>query len=415
MISEIRTRLLERLTGKKLLTPELDAERDGANVAKLLSKGYPKGYFENATGNDGDSSSFSLDLYSKDEIIGFTGKNDAVVMMRKAFPHCLYGLMLIKRENKDEVAITDFNDADRYSFYKIAEEFAYFCESQNISPVISWTYDPETRDRKSGQSQLWYHMHLNSYAPEERQSVQKTRGELKNYKGKEAKRAMIDEFSVVSSVVLKDYLDKEGHVSVGDLVGPFEFGSLPNLGIVIPKGWEHLLSSEFDSDMKKIHDAVCYVYDLIKEKIFHHESDKWQRPIKSGIKITQKDFPWMSDKTLSVLNNFLDNLDPDLFKSHGEFFRKNPKSKLTSHLYPLAGASYCTSITKVDGGKLLLSIRPQMFSDTGAAGLHYAFNTTVKVERGSEVYSEEELRSKERFEKGFSEFLNLANFERPKN
>jgi hypothetical protein len=258
-------------------------------------------------------------------------------------------------------------------------------------------------------------MHLNSYAPEERQSVQKTRGELKNYKGKEAKRAMIDEFSVVSSVVLKDYLDKEGHVSVGDLVGPFEFGSLPNLGIVIPKGWEHLLSSEFDSDMKKIHDAVCYVYDLIKEKIFHHESDKWQRPIKSGIKITQKDFPWMSDKTLSVLNNFLDNLDPDLFKSHGEFFRKNPKSKLTSHLYPLAGASYCTSITKVDGGKLLLSIRPQMFSDTGAAGLHYAFNTTVKVERGSEVYSEEELRSKERFEKGFSEFLNLANFERPKN
>ena len=59
------------------------------------------------------------------------------------------------------------------------EEFALFSESQGLYPNISWTYDPDTRDRKSGQSQLWYHMHLNSHTPESKRQILSGGKELK--------------------------------------------------------------------------------------------------------------------------------------------------------------------------------------------------------------------------------------------
>lgn len=412
MLREINARRLELLTRRKLLPPDLEEKRLEAPVVKLASKGYPEGYFKNADGKDGVSSLFSAESFDKSEINGRAGLDRGIIMMRKAFPHGMYGLMLVKAGVKDKVAISDFDSKDRYSFYKTAEEFAYFCESQGIYPNISWTYDPETRDRKSGQSQLWYHMHLNSHTSEERQRILEGRKELKNVKGKETKRAFIDEFSVVSSMVLKDYFNGHKLIKTGNVVGPFEHDGLPNFGVEMTKGWEQILSKDFDEDMNNIHEAILKIFNLIKSKIFHHGSGKWERPIRSGIKIDRNEFPWMTESTVEALNTFLENLAPDLFKTHVDFFRNNPKSKLTSHLYPLAGASYCTTITKVEGGKLLLSIRPQMFSDTGAAGLHYAFGTTVKVERGSEIYSDQELDSKERFENGFADFLKLANFKR---
>ena len=412
MVREINPKRLELFTRRKLLPQDLEEQRLHAPVVKLASKGYPDGYFRHADGKDGMSSSFSAESYDKTEIIGTTGFHNGIVMMRKAFPHCTYGLMLVKAGEKDKVAISDFSPQDRYSFYKVAEEFAYFCESQGIYPNISWTYDPETRDRKSGQSQLWYHMHLNSHTSDERRRVLAGRKELQATKGKETKRAFIDEFSVLSSLILKDYFINQQTIKSGNTVGPFEHDGLPNFGVEINGGWEKLLSPEFDADMNKIHEAVLHIYNLIRNKIFHHGSSKWERPIKSGLKVERNEFPWMSQSTIDSLNIFLESLTPDLFKTHSQYFRDNPKSKLTSHLYPLAGASYCITITKVEAGKLLLSVRPQMFSDTGAAGLHYAFGTTVKVDRGNEVYGDKELKDKVRFEEEFADFLKLATFKK---
>lgn len=52
-----------------------------------------------------------------------------------------------------------------------------------------------------------------------------------------------------------------------------------------------------------------------------------------------------------------------------------------------------------------------MFSDTGAAGLHHVFGTTVKLARGSEAYSAEEIQMKANFEEGFADFLKTTKFE----
>ncbi len=313
--------------------------------------------------------------------------------------------MLVKNNNRSEIGINDFSEQERHDFFKTAEEFAFYSESQGLYPNISWTYDPDTRDRKSGQSQLWYHMHLNSHTPESKRQILSGGKELKKFEGKETKRAFIDEFSILASLILKDYFEKSDIKLQGQIVAPFEFDNLPNFGIITEQGWEYILSQEFNDDLLKVHNAILMIYEEIRALLFVGDSGEWERPEKNGQKIKSGEFSWMSPDTIEAINTFVQNLDPRSIKEKKDFLRSNPKSTLTSHVYPLGGPSYAITITKVDGGKLLISVRPQMFSDTGAAGLHHVFGTTVKLARGSEAYSNEELKLKTNFEEGFVDFL----------
>src|ERR1035437_1766615 len=174
-----RTNLLEKLTKKNLLPEDLEIKREESRVIKLPTKGYPEGYFKNADGKDGKSAEFNDKTYRREELIGNSGSQGNLSLYRKAFPHCLYGMMLVKNHNISEIGINDFSEQERHDFFKIAEEFARFSESQGLYPNISWTYDPDTRDRKSGQSQLWYHMHLNSHTPESKRQILSDGKELK--------------------------------------------------------------------------------------------------------------------------------------------------------------------------------------------------------------------------------------------
>ena len=142
MLENFRTKLLEDVTRKKLLTNNLESSRLMTPVVKFPSKAYPKGYFEKVTGLDGSSAQFSIKDFDEKVFIGRSGLKHDIFLMRKAFPHCMYGLMIVKEGTEKEVAIEDFNSQDRSSFYKIAEEWAHFCESRGIYPIVSWTYDP---------------------------------------------------------------------------------------------------------------------------------------------------------------------------------------------------------------------------------------------------------------------------------
>lgn len=404
-----RTSLLEKLTKKTLLPEDLERRREENKVIKLPIKGYPEGYFKKADGKDGKSAEFNDKSYPKEELIGKSGSHGNLSLYRKAFPHCLYGMMLVKNNNISEIGINDFSEEERHDFFKIAEEFAKFSESQGLYPNICWTYDPETRDRKSGQSRLWYHMHLNSHTRESKGQILSGGKELKYITSKETKRSFVEEFSIIASLILKDYFEKSDVRLQGKTVAPFEFDNLPNFGIVTEQGWEYLSSQQFNNDLLKVHKAILMIYEKIRSLLFSGSSDEWERPKKSGQQIMTGEFSWMSPSTTEALNTFIKNLDSNLLEEMKELFRGNPKSSLTSHIYPLGGPSYAITINKVDE-KILVSIRPQMFSDTGAAGLHHIFGTTVKLARGSEVYSDEELKSKASFEEGFANFLHNAKF-----
>lgn len=405
-----RTNLLEKITQKKLLPEALERKREETKVIKLPIKGYPEGYFKKADNRDGKSAEFNDQSYPEEELIGKSGSHGNLSLYRKAAPHCLYGMMLVKNHNISEIGINDFSEQERHDFLKIAEEFARFSESQGLYPNISWTFDPDTRDRKSGQSQLWYHMHLNSHTPESKRQILSGGKELKYVASKETKRSFVDEFSIVASIILKDYFEKSGVKLQGQIVAPFELDNLPNFGIVVEQGWEYILSQGFNDDLLKVHKAILMIYEEIKALLFVGDSGEWERPEKNGEKIMVSAFPWMSPNTVQILNTFVQNLDPRPIKEKKELFKSNPKSTLTSHLYPLGGPSYAITITKVDGGKILISVRPQMFSETGAAGLHHVFGTTVKLARGSEVYSDEELKLKTNFEKEFVDFIKTTEF-----
>lgn len=406
-MDKLRLRLLEKISKHKLLDSDLEKERDECKVVTLPTKGYPEGYFLNANDQeDGTSPEFKEDHYPHEELITKCGNDSSFALYRKAFPHCLYGMMLLKNNNDNQVGFNDYSLRDRTSFLDIARKFAIFTERNNIYPNISWTYDPFTRDRKSGQSQLWYHMHLNSHTEETKSEILNKAKPLGEIEDKKTKRSFIEEFSIMSSFVLHDYLLNLDKSLAGKIEKPFEINGLPNLGVLYNENWDYLSADKFNHDLDIIHSSIVYLYELFRNILYTGERGIWQRPHRNSLKLTREDFEWMTDETFLILDQFISNLDSELLNKNLSFFKSNPKSEITSFLYPLAGASYCISITRrQEDNKLLLSVRPQMFSDTGGAGLHYVFGTTVKLKRGSETYTEKELADKYRFENDFKSFL----------
>lgn len=402
---DFKAKTLEKVTKTKSLTDEIENKRSKAKVIKLATRGYPNEYFQSAESGDGVDPIFHKDSYGEKELIGVTGHDNNLSLYRKAFPHCLYGMMAIKTFNKDEVSIVDFCESERRDFYTVAKNFADYCEGRNLYPNISWTYDPLTRDRKSGQSKLWYHMHLNSHTEQEKEVIEAESTPLRDYRGKETKRSFIDEFSIVFSLVLKDYFDNsplEGDVQV---FAPFEHEGLPNFSVTIDGGWQSLLDKTFDANLLKIHTIILRLYDEFQKLLFSGNANHWERPERNGKTVPFASYPWLTHSTHEAMNVFLESLSTAVAKKLLEKFKSHPKSDVTSHVYPLAGASYATTITKTKDGALLLSIRPQMFSDTGAAGLHYAFGSNIKLARGSESYTNEELANKATFEEELMKYL----------
>src|SRR3989338_5769215 len=129
-MENFRTNLLEKLTKKYLLPEDLERKREEKKVIKLPIKGYPEGYFKNADSRDGKSAQFNDRSYPKEELIGKSGSQGNLSLYRKASPHCLYGMMLVKNNNNSEIGINDFSEQERHDFFKTAEEFALFSESQ---------------------------------------------------------------------------------------------------------------------------------------------------------------------------------------------------------------------------------------------------------------------------------------------
>ncbi len=192
MLRELRIGLLERITRRRLLPENLEILRLNSPAYILGTKGYPPIFFINSNKEADNSPVFSLANYDLKQAIGFTGVNNDILMMRKANPHCLYDLMLVKPGEPSSVGIYDLSEKDRVSFYGVASNFAKFCESRGLYPNISWTYDPETKDRPGGQSQQWYHMHLNSRTEKEKREILENHQPLADIKSTETRRTLID-------------------------------------------------------------------------------------------------------------------------------------------------------------------------------------------------------------------------------
>jgi hypothetical protein len=401
---EIDPRRLERLTGRGLLPVCYEKLRLDTKVVEMPAGRYPSDQFTRATHSDSADPVFQPNDYDPSEIIGRTG-NGQIVAMRKAYPHCQYGMMLVQ-DGGSQSSIVDLLPQNRNALCYAAADFANYAEENGLYPIMSFTHDPKTRDRKSGQSMAWFHMHLNSYTPKEKEFILDNAQPLSTY-GMGTRRGMIDESTIIISQILSDYFRYARDHGDIEVFGPYELDGLPNFGTLIPGGWDSLRNGKLPDLACSIHNAVSSVHDMISGLVCEGVSGHWQRPILTKTRIDASDFPWMSYQTMEATNYFLDGLRPSVVDKRISHLMDPRNSKLTSHIYPLAGKSYGVTMSKHPySDKILMSVRPPLFSETGAAGLHFAFSTVVRIKKGKKPYSQEELANIRQFEEGCISCMN---------
>lgn len=389
---------------ESLLPDYLEVKRLNTFVAKLPVKGYPSGVVKKVLASEGASSEFNKSTLPEIDLIANLPGDSALALYRKKAPHCRFGMMLVSTKTTNQVALSDFDKSTRLSFYNTAALFGEFCKSRDLIPNVSFTFDPNTHDRKSGQSQKWFHMHLNSRTPNAIDIIEKTRKLLKEEPTKRMQRSFVEEYAVLSSMILADMLRDQNTVSCNELKDVFEEDGLPNLAIILNSGWNAIKSQRFDHIFNSIHTSIIALHERFKSSFFEGENGVWTRPRINKAKISKniENFQWLSEPSKVALTHFLSRLRPDALEGRLlESFKKRPNSELTSFLYPLSGANYAITLTEKND-KLIMSVRPQLFSDTGAAGLYYLNGTMLKLVRGSETYGSGELEEKSNFEKEFS-------------
>jgi len=80
---------------------------------------------------------------------------------------------------------------------------------------------------------------------------------------------------------------------------------------------------------------------------------------------------------------------------------------MTAHVYPLAGLAYGTAISRNPEGGLMLSIRPQLFAETGGTGLQFIdpVGLHVRMARGTGKYDDQEVLAKSEFEQECAAYM----------
>lgn len=396
---------------ENLLPENIEKQRLSTQFVRLPVKGYPADAIKVVLADEGRTARFSQNtLPSRDLICTVPGPGELALYRKKA-PHCIYGAMLVSTKTTTETSIVHFDKATRENFWNTATQFGRYCNENGLTPNVSFTYDPETHDRKSGQSQKWFHMHLNSRTPESMKTIRTERRPLSTESNVVKRRSLIEEFSILGSMMLYDKLTDNGGINTGKLKDVFEAEGLPNLAVILDGGWSILKSPKFDGVIATLHSATTSLTAELNSAFFEGSNNYWERPILNPAKIEEgvKRLTWLRDISKETLKYFLEHLRPELLQ--GNFlnrFKKHPNSPLTSFLYPLACPNYAVSITE-KGQQVTLSMRPQMFSDTGAAGLYYVDRTVVKLGRGSETYTNTEMCEKTNFEVQFGKQVNNTN------
>jgi hypothetical protein len=125
----------------------------------------------------------------------------------------------------------------------------------------------------------------------------------------------------------------------------------------------------------------------------------WERPEISQAKANEyvDSLEWMQVETKEVFKHFISGLQVSQLQKVDEL----KASGMTAHVYPLAGLCYGTALNRGVDGSLMLSIRPQLFAETGGTGLQFIdpIGAHVKMARGTGMYDADDVSVKASFER----------------
>lgn len=395
-----------------LLTSELEARRLGAPVVLHSVKGDPRkppgnpSRYIDSLGEKGEVEAVRLTMLNPYNIHAVREGPGHLALIRKTSPHGKNDMTVIAQEGYDDgpvVSLFDFPRDIRQSFYGIGADFSRCAEQNGLYPVVSFSYDPLTKDRDTVQSVKTFHMHLTARDTDELTQMRSKAHPLGEHSVME-RRQLIDESSIVYSLALYDYFTAHP-VDGMEPVSPFSEDSCSNIRFRIGDNWTDILTNKFDQGIRTIHEGMSALYTDFSEATMTGELGLWVRPFFSiaDANAYVEDLEWMQPETKEIFNHYISGLRPrHLMKG-----ARLEKLGLGRHVYPLAGLCYATAISRNARGELMLSIRPQQFADDGSTGLQYIdpVGAQVRMNRGLGKYDEGELASKQAFEREYAAYI----------
>lgn len=373
---------------QSLLPSALEDRRMNLRVVDSLpAKGYP-GYV-NGTQRMGTVS----DLYGWTKVLAHItlSPDEGYALTDKAAPHALYELMLMSAGDSHRPGLHDHSPAFGKAFGMVAACFAEHCRAYDLTPVVSWSYDPNTLDRESIQGEKRFHAHLVGRTRAERAAVAAKAIRARELAATRSRR-IVEEASVLGALLSADCVDRDAL----RVLEPVPVLSTPTATataqFLLPQGWETLTNPELHDDMVYIHRKLRRVYDEIIRTCTTGTAGLWRRPAVQAFDPDDIQIP-LRTETRAALAHYLGALRPELLSDEAG---PSERSR-TTHVYPLADLAYAVTIAQQDG-KVYLHLRANVFSDLGGAGISIIDGIIVKTKKGVGDMRKDEIAARAAFQ-----------------
>ncbi|WP_331727656.1 hypothetical protein [Streptomyces sp. NBC_01176] len=372
---------------RPLLPQHLEDRRMNLRVLDSLpAKGYP-GYV-NRTGR----LRTVTHLYDRTTVLGHVSisPDEAYALTNKAAPHALYEIMVISAGTTHRPGLHDHSPEFGKAFGVMADSFADHCRAYDLTPVVSWSYDPKTLDRESIQGEKRFHAHLVGRTKSERATVAEEAvraGQLSTTRA----RRIVEEASILGSLLSADCVDPD---ALRVLV-PVPALSTPTATVtaqfLLPNGWESLTAPGLHDDLVYVHRKLRRTYDEIIRTCTTGTTGLWERPVVREFDADEIGVP-LRTETRATLAHYLRALRPEILTD-----RKGSNRSRGTHVYPLADLAYAVTIAE-QNDKVYLHLRTNLFSDLGGAGISIIDGAIVKTKKGVGTLRADEIAARNAFQ-----------------
>lgn len=328
---------------------------------------------------------------------------DEIIAVDKMRPHGICDLMMTQSDPFIKSQYEDLSIGTRVVLANHILQFGEYCKDNDLYPVVSYSVDPVTFDRKSAQSSKRFHIHFVGRMENEVETILNSSSTLHSLSHFE-KRRLVDETAIILGYALGERLMANNLMLNSVLVLPFENRQYPFLK-VIPQlsGNGKTDALEFSNILTTLHTQYSKLYDDLNLSLFGGHSANWERPRpleKELLDQFVQNVNGISDTSRSRIINALGLLRPSVLPLlESDITAKNYRS-LTSHVYPTAGKSYSVTIN-FEEDRPVICFRPFLFSDTGGAGLSSVNNIVVKTKKNDEIkFNSEQMKLRKDFQHG---------------
>ncbi|WP_230211373.1 hypothetical protein [Streptomyces kaniharaensis] len=363
-------------------------------VDSLAAKGYP-GYV-NGTQRMGTVN----DVYGWTRVHAHinVSPDEGYALTDKRSPHALYEFMLMSAGTTHRPGLHDHSREFGTALGVVAACFAEHCRAYELSPVVSWSYDPNTLDRESIQGEKRFHAHFVGRTGKERAEVAERAMRAGGLSALRCRR-IVEEASVLGALVCADVVDGDALRVLQPVPALSTPTATATAQFLLPQGWESLANPDFHADIAYIHRKLRTMYDEIIRACATGEAGLWRRPTVREFDPEDIDVP-LRATTRATLAHYLRALRPEILDG-GSLARSR-----ATHVYPLADLAYAVTITEQEG-QVYLHLRINVFSDLGGAGISIIDGVIVKTKKGVGDMRADEIAARSAFQADYLRRLHM--------